>query len=226
MAVETASLVDVAYENLLARITSFQVKAGAPLSEVKISKELNISRTPIREALQRLEKEGLVQRTESSRFTVAQISIREVNEACDMLEILDTYIFSKASSLLTPEDSAGLRLSVTRMNDACDANDRTAWTEADRAFHQLLNRVAGNELVADTVRETRRRVQRFWIRSTVGQFDRLSTCTTEHAELVDAIINKDLAAIPPAVKEHIGHLRENVVALLTTVALLTGDDGA
>jgi len=226
MAVETASLVDVAYENLLARITSFQVKAGAPLSEVKISKELNISRTPIREALQRLEKEGLVQRTESSRFTVAQISIKEVNEACDLLEILDTYIFTKASQTLSEEDAAELRRSVKEMSDASGENDRSAWTEADRTFHQILNRVAGNELVADTVRETRRRVQRFWIRSTVGQFDRLHTCTVEHSQLVDAIINKDVAAIGPAVTEHIGHLRENVVSLLTTVALLTGDDGA
>jgi DNA-binding GntR family transcriptional regulator len=226
MAVETASLVDVAYENLLARITTFQVKAGAPLSEVKISKELNISRTPIREALQRLEKEGLVQRTESSRFTVAQISIKEVNDACDLLEILDTYIFTKASQTLSEEDAAELRRSVTQMSDASDANDRTAWTEADRTFHQILNRVAGNELVADTVRETRRRVQRFWIRSTVGQFDRLHTCTVEHVKLVDAIISKDVPAIGPAVTEHISHLRENVVSLLTTVALLTGDDGA
>lgn len=226
MALETSSLVDVAYDDLLARITSFQVKAGAPLSEVKISKELNISRTPIREALQRLEKEGLVKRTESARFTVAQISIREVNEACDMLEILDTYIFSKASQKLTPDDEKELRDAVKRMSEACDANDRTAWTDADRSFHQIVNRVADNELVADSVRETRRRVQRFWIRSTVGQFDRLHTCTVEHSQLVDAIINKDVAAIGPAVTEHIGHLRENVVSLLTTVALLTGEDGA
>jgi DNA-binding GntR family transcriptional regulator len=161
MAVETASLVDVAYENLLARITSFQVKAGAPLSEVKISKELNISRTPIREALQRLEKEGLVQRTEASRFTVAQISIKEVNDACDLLEILDTYIFTKASRTLSEEDAIELRRSVTQMSDASDANDRAAWTEADRNFHQILNRVAGNELVADTVRETRRQSPTF-----------------------------------------------------------------
>jgi len=226
MAVETASLVDVAYEHLLERITSFRAKAGAPLSEVKISKELNISRTPIREALQRLEKEGLVQRTESSRFTVAQISIKEVNEACDLLEILDTYIFSAASQKLSDEDAAELRRSVKKMTDACDENDRTSWTEADRTFHHILSRVAGNELVADTVLETRRRVQRFWIRSTVGQFDRLHTCTIEHSQLVDAIINKDVAAIGPAVSEHIGHLRENVVSLLTTVALLTGDDRA
>jgi len=226
MALETSSLVDVAYDDLLARITSFQVKAGAALSEVKISKELNISRTPIREALQRLEKEGLVKRTESARFTVAQISIREVNEACDMLEILDTYIFSKASQKLTPDDEKELRDAVKRMSDACDANDRSAWTDADRSFHQIVNRVADNELVADSVRETRRRVQRFWIRSTVGQFDRLHTCTVEHSQLVDAIINKDVAAIGPAVTEHIGHLRENVVSLLTTVALLTGEDGA
>jgi DNA-binding GntR family transcriptional regulator len=225
MEVESTSLVDVAYDNLLARITSFKVKAGAPLSEVKISKELKISRTPIREALQRLEKEGMVKRSESARFTVAQISIREVNEACDMLEILDTYIFTKASDNITTEDEEELRLSVKRMSDAAVSGDRNAWTEADRSFHQIVNRVAGNELVADTVRETRRRVQRFWIRSTVGQFDRLQSCTVEHSNLVDAMVNKDIDSIGPAVKEHISHLRENLVTLLTTLAVLTGEDG-
>jgi len=69
---ESGSRVDSAYDWLLGEITGFRIRSGAPLSENRIASRLGISRTPVREALQRLEKEGLVKRSDSARFTVSQ----------------------------------------------------------------------------------------------------------------------------------------------------------
>lgn len=219
---EGNSRVQGAYDFLLAEITAFRVRTGAPLSENRIATQLGISRTPVREALQRLEKEGLVKRTDNARFTVSQLSPQEANDACDLLEVLDTYIAKKASSLLTADDQAALLASVADMRAAADSGDKARWSEADLAFHRLINGIAGNALVADTVKETRRRVQRFWLHASSLQ-SRLVLCSDEHAVLAEAMIAKDYEAIEPAVREHIDHMRERILDLLATAAMFLGE---
>jgi DNA-binding GntR family transcriptional regulator len=204
---EGNSRVQAAYDFLLAEITGFRVRTGAPLSENRIATRLGISRTPVREALQRLEKEGLVKRTDNARFTVSQLTPQEANDACDMLELLDTYVARKASALLTAEDADSLLAAVDDMRRAADSGDKAAWAEADLAFHRLINGIAGNALVAETVKETRRRVQRFWLHAASLQ-SRLVVCS---------------AAIEPAVKEHIDHMRERILDLLATAAMFLSD---
>jgi len=223
MTIEDAgSRVDTAYDWLLGEITGFRVRSGSPLSENRIAGQLGISRTPVREALQRLEKEGLVKRGDNARFTVSQLTIAEVNDACDLLEVLDTYICKKASSKLTPEDIVLLRESVDEMQRAAGDDDRESWSAADLAFHRTVNSIAGNQLVAETVKETRRRIQRFWMRAASLQ-SRLEACSQEHLVLATAIIAQDYDAIEPAVKEHIGHMRARMLEMLESAAALLGD---
>lgn len=216
------SRVDSAYDWLLADITEFKLRTGAQLSENKLATQLGISRTPVREALQRLEKEGLVKRTDNARFTVSQLSVREVNEACDLLEVLDAYIFRTAASKMTDLDVQRLLDSVEAMAAAAERGDRSVWSEADLAFHRTVNRVAGNQLVADTVKQTRRRIQRFWLRAASMQH-RLPSCSDEHRVLAEAMVSKDYAAIGPAVEQHISHMRQSMVDLLEGAALYMGD---
>jgi len=70
----TESLGDDAYEWLIAAITSFRIPTNSQISENKLAAELGVSRTPVREALMRLESEGLVKRGEAGRFTVAMLT--------------------------------------------------------------------------------------------------------------------------------------------------------
>lgn len=219
---EAGSRVDNAYEWLLGEITGFRIRSGAPLSENRIATQLGISRTPVREALQRLEKEGLVKRTDTARFAVSQLTITEVNDACDLLEVLDTYVCRKASSQLSEAEIAALRQNVADMTAAAAADDRASWSAADLDFHRLVNSIAGNQLVAETVKETRRRIQRFWLRASSLQ-SRLEACSQEHHVLAEAMINKDYNAIEPAVKEHIGHMRHRMLEMLASAAAILGD---
>lgn len=216
------SRVDGAYEWLLGEIITFRIRAGAPLSENRIASQLGISRTPVREALQRLEKEGMVKRTDNARFSVSQLTIADVNDSCDLLEVLDTYVCRKAASLLTESDVAALTQSIDEMTRAAAADDRLSWSAADLAFHRLVNGIAGNQLVAETVKETRRRIQRFWLRAASLQ-SRLEACSQEHLVLANAMVNKDYDAIEPAVKEHIGHMRLRMLDMLESAAAILGD---
>jgi len=214
--------VQSAYDFLLAEITSFRLRTGSPLSENRIATQLGISRTPVREALQRLEKEGLVKRTDNARFTVSQLTAQEANDACDLLVVLDTYIAKRAAERLEPAQAAELRASITAMRESAELGDRAAWSEADLAFHRLINGIAGNALVSEAVKETRRRVQRFWLHSSAVE-SRLVACSDEHVVLAEAIIAKNYGAIEPAVQEHIEHMRERILDLLATAAMFLGE---
>ncbi|MDZ8160941.1 GntR family transcriptional regulator [Microbacterium aquimaris] len=218
---DSASRVNEAYEWLLAEITAFRLSSGAPLSENRIATQLGISRTPVREALQRLETEGLVRRTDNARFSVSTLTPREVNEACDLLEVLDTYIFVKAAREHDEAVSTQIIEVVDEMMAAAEAGDKTAWSEADIRFHRLVNEVAGNQLVSETVKHTRRRIQRFWTRAASAQ-SRLVGCSAEHVELAKAIVARDTEAIPPAVQKHIGHMRVSILEKLEAASVFFG----
>ncbi len=217
-----SSRVDGAYEWLLGEIMGFRIRSGSPLSENRIAVQLGISRTPVREALQRLEKEGMVKRTDNARFTVSQLTIADVNDSCDLLEVLDTYVCRKAATMLTDSDIVALTQSIGEMTRAAAEDDRLSWSAADLAFHRLVNGIAGNQLVAETVKETRRRIQRFWLRAASLQ-SRLEACSQEHLVLANAMVNKDYDAIEPAVKEHIGHMRVRMLDMLESAAAILGD---
>ncbi len=214
-------LVQSAYDYLVAEITSSRIRTGERLSENRIASDLGISRTPVREALQRLEQEGLVKRGGNARFTVAQPTIEEAEEACDLLVLLDTYIAKRASERLSDAQKAELLASVERMEAAARLGDRDAWADADILFHRLLNSIAANALVSATVKETRRRVQRFWLQAPSME-SRLVECSQEHSDLAQAMIERDDAAIAEAVEVHISHMRERVVELLRVTSVLFG----
>ena len=73
-----------AYDYLVEAITTFKIPPNAPISENRLAKTLGISRTPIRQALQRLESEGLITKSASSRFTVSLVTPKQVEETCDL----------------------------------------------------------------------------------------------------------------------------------------------
>jgi DNA-binding GntR family transcriptional regulator len=223
MAVATDSmlLVQSAYDYLVEEITSSRIRTGARLSENRIATDLGISRTPVREALQRLEKEGLVRRGGNARFTVAQPTIKEAEEACDLLVLLDTFLAKRASERMNDEQKAQLLDLVETMTAAAEAGDREAWAESDIHFHRLLNSIADNALVSETVKETRRRVQRFWLQAPSME-GRLLACSHEHLDIAQAMIDRDDNAIARAVEAHVSHMRERVVELLRVTSVLFG----
>ena len=215
------SLAQEAYDWLVAAITTFKIPTNSQISENKLASELGFSRTPVREALMKLETEGLVTRGESGRFTVAMLTRRDVDEAMDLLLMLDTYMYKKAAENINKEVSDSLRNAAKSMSDAAKNKDRESWSTHDLLYHEAIMSVANNEMVAEVSRVTRRRIQRFWARSASGAKD-LATCSQEHIDIAKAIIENDLKAIEKAVEEHINHLRTNMHEIVASMEALFG----
>ena len=217
-------LVDDVYGSLLSAIAEARLGPGTPLSQNKLAAHLGVSRTPVREALLRLERDGLVRRTADVGFVVSTITPEEVNEACDLLEVLDTFVYLRAAKALDAEQAADLLDLASRLVEHADAGDTEAWKDADRRYHAIVIDAAGNRFVAEYLQQLRRRVQRFWMSK--PHFDgRLRNCSQDHVALAQAIVDQDDTVLSGIIRAHIERLRRNVLDRLESAGpLLPGID--
>jgi GntR family transcriptional regulator, rspAB operon transcriptional repressor len=219
-----SSMVNEVYSSLLTAILENRLGAGTALSQNKLATHLGVSRTPVREALLRLEIDGLVRRTPDAGFVVALITPDEVNEACDLLSTLDTFVYLRAAKTLSPEELEALLGLAQQLVRSAAAHDTDGWREADKRYHQMVSDAAANRFAAQYVQQVRHRVQRFWVEA--PDFDgRLRTCSQDHVALAEAMIAHDEVTLAETIDAHIERLRLNVLDRLRSAApLLPGSD--
>ena len=216
---QPASMVDDVYSSLLLAIVEARLGAGTPLSQNKLASRMGVSRTPVREALLRLERDGLVQRLPESGFAVATITPDEVHEACDLLDLLDTYVYRRAAETLSKAELGDLLELASSLVGSAESGDADAWREADQRYHAVVMEAAKNRFVAQSLQQTRRRVQRFWLQK--PHFDgRLRTCSQDHVALAQAMLDDDAELLAQTVHAHIERLRANVLARLESAGSL------
>ncbi len=216
---QSSSMVDDVYSSLLLAIVEARLGAGTPLSQNKLAARMGVSRTPVREALLRLERDGLVQRLPESGFAVATITADEVNEACDLLDVLDTYVYRRAAESLSRAELEDLLELASSLVDSAESGDAEAWRGADQSYHDVVMAAAKNRFVAQALQQTRRRVQRFWLQK--PHFDgRLRICSQDHVALAQAMLAADEEVLSQTVHAHIERLRANVLARLESAAPL------
>jgi DNA-binding GntR family transcriptional regulator len=221
---QASSMVDDVYSSLLLAIVEARLATGTPLSQNKLAARMGVSRTPVREALLRLERDGLVQRVPDAGFVVATITPDEVNEACDLLQVLDTYVYTRAAERLSRPELDGLLELASGLVASAESGDTEAWREADRRYHGVVMDAARNRFVAEYLQQTRRRVQRFWLQK--PQVDgRLRICSQDHVALARAMVDEDAEVLAQAVHGHIEGLRASVLARLQSAGqLMPGPD--
>jgi len=216
---ETSSMVDFVYAALLGAIVEARLGAGTPLSQNKLASRMGVSRTPVREALLRLERDGLVQRLPESGFAVASITAAEVHEACDLLDLLDTYVYRRAAENLSQEQRGDLVALAQGLVRSAESGDTEAWRDADQRYHAIVMTAAGNRFVTQFLQQTRHRVQRFWLQK--PHFEgRLRTCSQDHVALAQAMLDTDAEMLSETVHAHIERLRANVLARLESAGTL------
>ena len=221
---QASSMVDDVYSSLLLAIVEARLATGTPLSQNKLAARMGVSRTPVREALLRLERDGLVQRVPDAGFVVATITADEVNEACDLLQVLDTYVYTRAAERLSRPELDGLLELASGLVASAESGDTEAWREADRRYHGVVMDAARNRFVAEYLQQTRRRVQRFWLQK--PQVDgRLRICSQDHVALARAMVDEDAEVLAQTVHGHIEGLRASVLARLQSAGqLMPGPD--
>lgn len=200
---------EIAYDRLQEAIRNADVEPGAPLSETRLSKALGISRTPVREALQQLSQEGLVNIIPGRAITVAAPSIQEVLEIVHIRELLEPELVRLAAEALPAEALQTLDQTMQNMERAAETGDRSAWSRADTVFHETLSNFCPNRLLGQLVLQARNRAHHTAIDEQTTDA-RIMACTTEHRQVVDAILNREAEVAEKLMREHIRQLRQSM----------------
>lgn len=145
------SLAERAYEMLVEKITRLELPPGSPLVEKPLMAQLNIGRTPIREALQRLSGEGLVQHLPNRGMFVTEISATGVQQIYEFRAHIDGYAARLAALRASERDVRDLKTTHLALVKAAELNDVDAFVAYDRQFYALLARAAQNEYLAEAI---------------------------------------------------------------------------
>ncbi|TAM74585.1 GntR family transcriptional regulator [bacterium] len=224
---EPANLAEDAYEAIKRAIASFEFQPGATLSENRMGAWLNMSRTPVREAFRRLSRDGLLQRqVGGGSFTVARMTRREIGDTLDLLELVDIYIARNATRNMSRENGKLLLGIARNLRSAAEQHDVAAWKDEDREYHDLQLCLGGNLVAAETSRNLRQRVQRFWV-NYEQRTGRMIQCSHEHEQIARAMTRGEADRVEQLIRSHITRLRESLNVMLDAAEPLLGiGDGA
>jgi len=207
-------LSDMAYANIKEAIRLSRLQPGQPISETRLSRQLGISRTPVREALQMLAQEGLVQIIPGRAVTVASPSVQDVMDAIHVRLLLEPEVVRLAAKHITPTQLETLQRAQAGLDRAILDQDRAAWSRADNVYHETISAACPNQLLGDLAMQYRNRVSYLSI-DAQGDFERLSACTHEHRQIVQAIAAHDYEAAAQIMRGHIEMFRESIFQRLS-----------
>ncbi|MCI8678339.1 MAG: GntR family transcriptional regulator [Lawsonibacter sp.] len=199
------SRAEVAYHILKDRIMSNQAPSGTLLSEVALTKELNMSRTPIREALKILESEDLVEIIDGVGSFVKKITEKDIEDAYAVRQVLEIFAAQTAITAFTAEELDSLeerfRLIQRRLQNG-EAVSIEEFTNADWALHDQLLQKSGNryaQAMIDNLSVVMRRYQALSVRLLCNTEKSLE----EHLGIIECIRRRDLDNLTALLKNHI-----------------------
>ena len=184
------SLTDQAYQELDERIVTLQLQPGEVLSETALSEQLGIGRTPIREALQRLAREGLILILPRKGILVSEINPSKQLLVLEVRRELERLMARAGAARRTGLERDAFLAIANGMEHAASDNDDIAFMRYDNELNALISRAAHNEYALRAIDLMNRLSRRFWYVHYKEAAD-LPLCARLHASVARAIANGD-----------------------------------
>lgn len=181
-------LQDRAYAEIKTLIQDGTFPPGSFLSERQLAVRLKMSKTPVKNALVRLEMEGFVAVSPQQGIVVREFSLREVVDILDIRMALEPYVARRVAGALTAEQAEALRANVKAQKAAADAGDTLGLTRLDADFHVLLCSFAGNAEIAQVMTRLREKLHRIILRVMAHVPGRPASAAAEHGAIAEALI--------------------------------------
>ena len=210
---ESRPIREIAYEVLKHAIITGEIPAGERIVETDYADRLHISRTPLREALRKLERDGLVEYVLRRGVVVRAFTIADVEEIYTIRNALEMLTLPAIIEKATEEDIASLRAQLHEMSDLIEAKDFDALSPVTRAFHRQLTAICGQNRILRVIEGQDEFITRFSAMA-IRQEDRLLEAHKEHYALVDFIENRDLEGFRALMERHIDRSKEMCLAAL------------
>lgn len=197
------SLAHQVMQQLRREIIHGKLAPGERLVELDIAQRMGTSQGPVREALQMLERDGLVERRAHTATFVAPMSFDDMYELFKIRSLVESYAIRRAAKRITDADCDMLDGLIADMHHAGLRDDMVALVEHDMAFHRHLCEWSGSPTVVQMWMPLYAQIQRFIAQNHPLHFKRLADIADTHHPIVAALRKRKPAAAARAVREHI-----------------------
>ena len=214
--VQRQSLEASVYEAVREGIISGDLRPGDPLVEAQLSADLGISKTPVREALIRLARDGLVVQELHRRSRVATPTVEDVRQACEVRRWVEGEIAAQAARDAPPELIEQLEASIRDSERSLRRRDTRRWAEAVESFTDTLVAYSGNRYAADLLERMRNILSLIANVSQVAP-GRRARSIEEHRAILEAIRRGDPVAADDATREHLSSIESDSLRALEHV---------
>lgn len=212
---EYLPLRDVVFNTLRQAILKGELEPGERLMEIQLAERLGVSRTPIREAIRKLELEGLVLMIPRKGAEVAEISEKSLREVLEVRRSLEELAIELACQRITPEELTALEEAENRFARAVEDGEVMAIAESDENYHELIYQATANDRLVQILNNLREQMYRYRLEY-IKDEDRRQILVVEHEHILRAVRRRDIADATSAVREHIDNQQLTITKNLTT----------
>jgi len=210
---EFLPLRDVVFKKLRKAILTGELKPGERLMEIHLAEKLGVSRTPIREAIRKLELEGLVVMAPRKGAEVAEITEKSLKDVLEVRRALDVFSTELACERITEKGKKALWKACLNFEEAMRGGELQVIARKDEILHNIIVEATGNarlEQIVNNLSEQMFRYRFEYIKDT-GRYDAIME---EHRKLYDAILKGDKELAAKIAGEHVDNQEKAIIAML------------
>jgi DNA-binding GntR family transcriptional regulator len=204
---------EIVFETLRDAIINQVLLPGERLMEIQLAEEMGVSRTPVREAIRKLELEGLVVMLPRRGAYVAGISMKDILEVFEVRASLEALAASLAAERITEEELDEMERRLVKETEETEANNLRCIVEIDTSFHDLLYKAARNERLVYFVNLLQEQLHRFRSAS-LARPGRSKTALDEHRKILEALASRDAKLAERLAREHIENAEQAMLLSL------------
>lgn len=207
---EFLPLRDVVFKTLRKGILTGQLKPGERLMEVHLANRLGVSRTPIREAIRKLELEGLVIMIPRRGAEVAQITEKSLKDVLEVRRAMDALSVELACDRITEEEIQRLQAACTAFEEATHRKDASEIAKADVELHDIIVEATGNQRLQQLVNNLAEQMYRYRF-VYIQEAEQHQQLIEEHHMIYESIVKKDKSAAAAAAMLHIDNQEASIM---------------
>jgi len=212
-AVESKPIREIAYETLKHAIITGELPAGARIVETEYADRMHISRTPLREALRKLERDGLVEYMLRRGVVVRAFTISDVEEIYTIRNCLEMLTLPAIIQNATANDIKHLRELLDEMDPLTEKGDIASLSPRARTFHTELTAISGQKRIIRAIEGQDEYITRF-SQLSIAKEDRRVAAHQEHHRLVDYVEERNLEKFEQLMRRHIERSKETCLLAL------------
>lgn len=207
------SLSQMAYDLLLDRLLRREIPSGSVLLERRLAESLDISRTPVREALNRLESEGFVIRKPGRVLVVKEFSTRELIETLHVRQVLEMECVGLATGRVADAELDAVEDAINGLLAGPAPGADADW-EIDCRFHAMIAHAGGNAVLAGMIEDLRRKTHMFNLQRVPERFE---IGHHEHLDIIAALRRRDREAAREGLRRHIENVKLSIIRKLSEI---------